>query len=462
MTLYLSGDNITSDAIKEKIKLTVVGLGQVGLPLALNFSKAGISITGADISESKIRSIENGICPLNIDVISESFNQAGTLRVTTDIVKAISEGNVHIMCLPTPLDDNKNPDLSAITVASETVGKGLKRGDMVILESSVYPGVTNTIVRPILENISGLKAGYDFGLACCSERIDPGNTEHRVDNTPKIVGAVDEKSVQIVSAVYGTIVKAKIYKMTNCETAELVKLVENIYRDVNIAYINEIALLCQRINVDVLEVLEAASSKWSFSPYIPGAGVGGMCIPINPYYLMKCAEDAGLTLKMVRQAREINEYMPCYMIELTLMALRAINKSVTEAKICILGIAYKPDVTDSRGSPAEEIANELQKMGAKVVSHDPLSSEGFNNIHFEKSYDKTIEGADVIVITMDHTSFKRIDLNKTMSLAHKPLAIVDGKHVIVPEEAKELGIVYFGVGRRNDSERNIWNVGFKV
>jgi nucleotide sugar dehydrogenase len=462
MTLYLSSDNITGDAIKGIIKLTVIGLGQVGLPLALNFLKAGIAVTGADISESKIRSIENGICPLNTDVIKESFNQVGRLGVTTDIVKAVSEGNVHIMCLPTLLDDNKNPDLSAITGASETVGKGLKKGDAVILESSVYPGVTNTIVRPILENISGLKAGHDFGLACCSERIDPGNTEHRVDNTPKIVGAVDEKSAQIVSAVYGTIVNARIYIMTNCETAELVKLVENIYRDVNIAYINEIALLCQRINVDVLEVLEAASSKWSFNPYIPGAGVGGMCIPINPYYLMKCAEDVGLTLKMVRQAREINEYMPYYIIELTLMALRSMKKPVNEAKICLLGIAYKPDVSDSRGSPAEEIARELQKMGAKVVSHDPVSSEGFNNIDFEKSYDEAIKGSDVIVITMDHSSFKTIDLNKTIALTHKPLAIVDGKHVIVPEEAQDLGILYFGVGRRNDSERNIWNVGFKL
>ncbi len=462
MTFYLSDSGRTSDAIKDKIKLTVIGLGQVGLPLALNFLKAGLSVVGADINVDKVKSIEQGVCPLCIDAISDLFKQAGVLKATTDITSAVKEGNVHIMCLPTNLDSNKNPDLGAITSASNMIGSGLKKGDVVILESSVYPGVTNTIVKPILEKVSGLKAGHDFGLACCSERIDPGNTEHRVDNTPKIVGAVDEKSAQITAAVYGTIVNAKIYIMTNCETAELVKLVENIYRDVNIAYINEIALLCQKINVDVLEVLEAASSKWSFSPHIPGAGVGGMCIPINPYYLLKCAEYAGLELKMVKQAREMNEYMPHYMVELTLEALKSVNKSINRAKICILGIAYKPDVTDTRGTPAEEIANELQKLGAKVVCHDPLSTQGFSNVDFERSYEKAIEDADVLVITMNHTAYKAIDLNKTISLTHKPLAIVDGKHVIVPEQAKELGIKYIGVGRRNDSERNIWNVGFKV
>jgi nucleotide sugar dehydrogenase len=303
-----------------------------------------------------------------------------------------------------------------------------------------------------------LKAGQDFGIAYCFERVDPGNSVHTVSNTPKVIGAIDERSGEIASAIYSIIVKAPIMRVSNCETAELVKLVENIYRDINIAYINEIALLCDKIGVDVLEVIEAASSKWSFNPHIPSAGVGGACIPINPYYLLKCASEQGLDLKMVRNAREVNESMPHEMVMLVKEALGKIHKPCDKAKVCILGIAYKPDLNERRGAAGEYIARELQQLCTKVVCHDPVVTSIDSDLTLEVSFEKAIKDSDCIVIATEHTAFKKLDLSTIAKLAHNPVAIVDGKHVLIPRKVMAAGINYFGLGRREDSGINIWNM----
>lgn len=464
MGFQFSASQIESDIKSGKIKILVVGLGQVGLPFALHLARMGASVTGADIDQRKIDLIKQGVCPINTGPVVEIFNQvrdSNSLQVTSEVARAAKNSHIHILCLPTPLDKDRLPDFSALASAASSVARGLKKGALVILESTVYPGITTKLIRPILEKQSALRAGKDFGLAYCFERIDPGNIEHRIDNTPRIVGAIDEGSATAVAAVYSLLIKAPVFRVKNCETAEMVKLVENIYRDINIAFANELALLCRKLNIDILEVLDAASTKWNFIPHLPGAGVGGACIPVNPYYLLECAREAGLNLKLVRQAREINEAMPRHMVELVTEALGRTGKAVKGSKICLLGLAYKADVDDTRGAPAEEIAGELERLGAEIICHDPLVTQAPAGISFESSLEEAVRDSDCIVITTDHSTFKSLNLKGVAKLAHAPLAIVDGRHVLVPREVEALGITYLGVGRNQNSDLNIWNSGLK-
>ena len=465
MDLRMTAEQIQSQAKAGKIKVTVVGLGQIGLPLALHFARAGISVIAADTDEKKVNSIKQGICPLNTGLLVRLFDQVihsnNSLQVTSETVEAVKSSDIHIICVPTPLGSDKTPDLDALTAACMAVGGGLKKGDLVILESTVYPGVTAKIAKPALEKLSGLKAGDDFGLAYCFERIDPGNTVHRLDNTEKIVSAIDERSAEATVAIYGMVIKVPIIRVSSFETAEMVKLMENTYRDVNIAFANELALLCQKLNIDILEVLSAASTKWNFVPHIPGAGVGGPCIPVNPYYLLECAREAGLDLKLVRQAREVNESMPSHMVGLVKEALAKVGKSVGGARVCILGTAYKADIDDTRGAPAEEITDQLKRSGAMVVCYDPWVAAVSRGMNCASSLEEAVKDSDCILITTDHSAFKSLDLQNITRLAHTPFAIVDGRHVLVPGEVKALGITYIGLGRNQGSELNIWNSGLK-
>jgi len=461
MSAYQTQNGVRSG----KIQIAVIGLGQVGLPLALHFVKEGAFVFGVDIDDKRIKLIKQGVCPSSTRELVEMFNLFNkniNFEVTTDTVSAVKGSGVHILCLPTPLGSDKMLDFSELSAASDKVGQGLSKGNLVIVESTVYPSVTTKVVKPILEGKSGLKAGEDFGLAYCSERIDPGNANHRLDNTPRVIGGINEVSIAAASAIYSIIVKVTNIKVKDCQTAELVKLVENVYRDVNIAFINEVALLCEEIGIDVLEVLEAASTKWSFMPHIPGAGVGGMCIPINPYYLLQCAREAGTDLPLVQQARRINENMPHHMVELVGKALRQINTPIEQAKICLLGLAYKADVDDYRGAPGEMIATELRQMGADVTCYDPLVIPEGQDIEFKGSLEEAVQGADCIVIATDHSAFKSLDLKSVARLANHPLAIVDGRHVLVPKEVEDSGITYIGIGRTKDSKLNIWDFRTKL
>jgi len=462
MIVRMSANAIQAAALSGKMKIAVIGLGQVGLPAALYFARAGCSIIGVDIDEKRVKAMKKGMCPISTPAVVDMFGKlynSGKLEFMSDPSRAAEESHVQILCLPTPLrSDVKLPDLSAIKTAATMVGRTMRKGGLVILESSVYPGVTNGVLKPALEKASGMKAGTDFGLAYCFERIDPGNVSHRVDNTPKVVGGVTADSAKAAAAVYGLIVKAQIYKVSSCETAELVKLTENIFRDINIAFINDIAMLCSKLGVDVLEVLEAASTKWSFTPHIPSAGVGGTCIPVNPYYLMERAGQLGITLGTVKQARKTNEAMPKYMAGLVKDALRENGVSIKKAKICILGTAYKADIDDRRGSPGEDVAFVLQNMGAQVICHDPVADSASPGLTFEKSLNKAVKDADCLVITMDHTAFKALDLKTILKLTHKPLAVVDGKHVLIPKDVVKLGITYRGLGRSANSDKSIWNL----
>lgn len=460
MVFHKSAARIQDGMKAGKIKIALVGLGQVGLPQALHFTKAGVFVFGVDIDKEKVNQIRQGICPVGTKELVEIFNLFNNPEkfvVATDTVTAVKGSRIHILCLPTPLTSDKIPDFSILTTACEQVGQGLRRGNLVIVESTVYPGVTNQMVKPILEKESGLKAGEDFGLAYCAERIDPGNVTHRLDNTPRVVGGINEASATAAAAVYSLIITAPIISVRDCETAELVKLVENIYRDVNIALVNEIAQLCEKLGIDILEVIGAAASKWSFMPHLPGAGVGGMCIPINPYYLLQCAREAGVDLPLVKQARQINESMPRHMVQLVTKALRQINVPLKQAKICVMGLAYKADVDDYRGAPGELITRELKQLGAVITAYDPLITSVNQDLPFKNSLKEAIQGVDCIVIATDHSAFKSLNLKSIARLANQPLAIVDGRHVLTPKEVADSGIIYIGLGRNKNSQLNVWD-----
>lgn len=444
-----SANQIKAIAQTGQVWIAVIGLGQVGLPLASAFVRGGLPVIGVDIDAAKLSAIGQSFSS------PERGGSGGGVKFTTDATQAAQESQVSIICVPTPLTAGRAPDLTAVKAAARAVGRGLRRGSLVILESTVYPGVTTKVVKPILEGSSGLKAGRDFGLAYCFERIDPGNEEHRIDNTPKVVGAVDAASAEATAAIYSFIVNAPILCVRDCETAELVKLVENVYRDVNIAFVNEIALLCEGLGLDVLEVLEAAATKWSFRPHLPGAGVGGTCIPVNPYYMLHAAASLGMDLKLVRQARVINEAMPQHMVELTRRALEGVGKAVAGAKIVVLGLAYKADIDDKRGSPGEEIARQLTAMGAEVICCDPVVTSAPPGLKVVSSWQEAIKGADCLVIATDHSAFQHLDLKKMAGLAGQPLAIVDGRHVIKPSEAELTGLFYAGLGRNPHSQLSL-------
>ena len=465
MVFQMSASQIQDGVKSGKIRIAIIGLGQVGLPLAFHFVKEGAFVFGVDIDDKKINLIKQGVCPSGTRELVEMFNlfnKRNNFEVTTDAVSAVMGSRVHILCVPTPLRSDKMPDFSALASACEKVGQGLSKGSLVIVESTVYPGITTKVVKPILEGKSGLKASEDFGLAYCSERIDPGNANHRLDNTPRVIGGINEASIAAASAIYSIIVKVPNIEVKDCQTAELVKLVENVYRDVNIAFINEVALLCEEMGIDVLEVLEAASTKWSFMPHVPGAGVGGTCIPINPYHLLQCAREVGSDLPLVQQARRINENMPHHMVELVGQSLQRISVPVEQAKICVLGLAYKADVDDYRGAPGEIIAKELRQMGADVTCYDPLVIPEGQDIEFRGSLGEAVQGVDCIVITTDHSAFKSLNLKSIAKLANYPLAIVDGRHVLAPKELEDSGITYIGIGRTKDSKLNIWDFRTKL
>jgi len=464
MVMYISPSEIKRQIKARKLTIAVIGLGQVGLPTALHFATTGASVIGMDIDGQKVEAMHQGYCPLDTSTVVDTFskiNGNGHFRVTREIVEAIRDSDIHILCLPTPLTERNKPNISAIVNVCKQVGSSLKKGNLVILESTVYPGVTSKIVKPILEESSGLKAGEDFGLSYCFERIDPGNSVHRVDNTPKVVSGINEKSADAAIGVYSVIIDAPLVKVRNCETAEMVKLVENVFRDINIAYVNQISLLCERLNIDILAVLETASGKWSFLPHIPGAGVGGACIPVNPYYLMKCAEEVGLDLTIVREARQINDSMPYHMVTLVKEAFEKIGRPIKDSKICIFGLSYKADIGDTNIAPAVTIATELERLAAKIVVYDPLVTRAPQNIDLISSLGEATRDSDCLVFTSDHSCFKSLDLETIAKLTHTPFAIVDGRHVFAPREVSALGITYIGLGRNQDSTLNIWNAKLK-
>jgi UDP-N-acetyl-D-glucosamine dehydrogenase len=389
-------------------KVGIVGLGYVGLPLATAFAEAGFKVLGFDIQRKRVNLVNQGKSYIaDVDsgrlraVIAEDY-----LEATTDH-KRLEELNALCICVPTPLTKTKDPDLSYVTKEAEEISKHVQRGQLVVLESTTYPGTTQEVVLPILEH-SGLKAGLDFYLAYSPERVDPGNKKHTIRNTPKIVGGIDAESTRLAELLYRHIVDV-IIPVSSPKVAEMTKVFENVFRSVNIALVNELAQLCEKMDISVWEVIDTASTKpFGYMPFYPGPGLGGHCIPLDPYYLASKAREYDFHTRFIELAAEINERMPYYVAYRIMEALNAQGKSLNGAKVLVLGITYKRDVADTRESPSLRLLELLIKAGAQVSYNDCYAQKiqlREYDLTSKKISNKYLSSVDCVVVGTDHSYY---------------------------------------------------------
>lgn len=388
----------------------VVGLGYVGLPLAVEKAKAGFKTIGFDIQPSKVDSVNAGHNYIG-DVVDEDLAnlvERGALRATNDFSQ-ICDTDFIAICVPTPLDSHQQPDTSCIESSAKSVAQNLKPGTMVVLESTTYPGTTEELLKPILEEYSGLECGKDFYLGFSPERVDPGNLIYKTKNTPKVVGAVGEDALECVSAVYEAVLDGGVTRVSSPAVAEMEKILENTYRNINIGLVNEMAMLCNRMNINVWEVIEAAKTKpYGFTAFYPGPGLGGHCIPLDPYYLTWKAREYGFHTSMIEASMTVNDGMPEWVASRAARILNKHHKSMNGAKVLVLGVAYKQDIDDYRESPALRVIDRIKARGAKVSYYDPWVSQYTYKGTTENSISAltadVIADADVILITCAHTN----------------------------------------------------------
>ncbi len=402
--------NILSKIEKNTETIGIIGLGYVGLPLAVNFAEAGVRTIGFDKNPTKVESINKGnnyIDDIRDAVLKEVVDNV-SLSATTDFSK-MSECDALLICVPTPLDRFKKPDMSYIESACMEIGRHMKPGTFISLESTTYPTTTEDLMLPIIEQESGLKHGIDFWLAYSPERVDPGNKNFHTRNTPKVLGAMTAEGLEIGQAIYKKAID-QIHPVSSPRIAEMVKILENTYRLVNISLINELTLLAGKMDINIWEVIEAAKTKpFGFQAFYPGPGIGGHCIPLDPFYLEHIAKKYDFDLSMIHTAGHINMRMPHYMYIKISTALNRHKKAVNGSKVLFLGVAYKPNINDERESPALEIIDTVVQKGGIVKYHDPFipsvkTPEGLSLSSIELSID-TLANADVVVLTTNHSVF---------------------------------------------------------
>lgn len=396
---------------KKEIIVGVVGLGYVGLPLAVEKAKAGYKTIGFDIQANKVGMVNQGQNYIG-DVVDDELSQLvknGMLSATNDF-SFIKEVDFVAIAVPTPLDEYQQPDISYVRDSTIAISKYIKRGSMIVLESTTYPGTTEELLLPILEQGSGLKCGKDFYLAFSPERVDPGNIVYKTKNTPKVVGGVGKDATEVIASLYRNVLEGEVFEASSPKIAEMEKILENTYRNINIGLINELAILCNKMDINIWEVIEAAKTKpFGFTPFYPGPGLGGHCIPLDPYYLSWKAREYGFHTSMIESSMMINDKMPEYTVERSAKILNRFKKALNGARVLILGVAYKQDIDDYRESPAIRVIEEFVKNGSSVQFYDPYIEEfhhkGQSRTGITELTPEIIKNADLVVITTAHTSF---------------------------------------------------------
>ncbi len=424
--------------IERKEKIAVVGLGYVGLPLAVHLSKH-FDIFGYDLDPDRIRELESGF-DRTMEVSEEDLGNATIFFTSNE--KDLAACRLIIVAVPTPIDQYRIPDLTPVRKASDTVGKNLVAGSSVVYESTVYPGVTEEICVPILEQQSGLKFGVDFTVGYSPERINPGDKVHTLETIVKIVSGSDEDTQRLLFDVYGKIVKAGIHQASSIKVAEAAKVIENTQRDLNIALMNELAMIFHKMDIDTLEVLRAAGTKWNFLPFTPGL-VGGHCIGVDPYYLTFKAESLGYHPEMILAGRRINDGMGKYVAEKTVKILIKAGKQVLGAKVAVLGITFKEDVPDLRNTKVVDIINELRDYGVEVLVHDPLADAKEANKYYGielQEFDR-LSGVDAVIVAVIHQYYKKEGLLNIARLClNKTSIVIDIKGAFNKDEVEKNNI----------------------
>ncbi|MBU1036984.1 nucleotide sugar dehydrogenase [Patescibacteria group bacterium] len=422
----------------ENTKICVVGLGYVGLPLACLFSQK-YEVYGYERKPEKIEELKKGN-----DRTGEVVGSLADYKInySSDPV-IIKKCNFIIVAVPTPIDKNKRPDLTMVEGASKTVGQNLTKGAIVVYESTVYPGCTEEVCVPILEKESGLRLNLDFFVGYSPERVSPGDKEHTLEKIVKVVSGSTPQTLDKISEIYSSVITAGVHKVSNLKTAEATKILENVQRDLNIALMNEISIIFEKMNIDTKEVAESAGTKWNFVKYYPGL-VGGHCISVDPYYLTYKSAELGYHPQVILAGRDMNDYMPRHVAELVIKSLNSVGKVLKDSKVLILGLTYKENVPDLRNSKAKELIKVLQSYQLTVFGHEPL----VRNNYLEKEFDITnselndLPLIDAVIIFSPHQQFKEITLNQLKAKMNSNPIIFDLKRFYSKKEAEEMGFIY--------------------
>ena len=422
-------------------KLSVIGLGYVGLPLAIGFANK-VEVIGFDTDKAKVEDYNKGI-----DATNETGNKClqETTAFLTSNEKELQKAKFHIVAVPTPINLDKTPNLDAVIEASRIVGRNLIKGSIVVYESTVYPGVTEDICKPILEKESGLKCGIDFKIGYSPERINPGDKLHRLETVKKVVSGMDKETLNIIAKVYGLIIKAGVYKAESIKVAEAAKVIENAQRDINIAFMNELSIIFNKLDIDTLAVIRAASTKWNFLQFTPGL-VGGHCVGVDPYYLTYKAEQVGHHSQIILAGRKINDDMGKYVAENTIKQLIKADRQIKGCKVLVMGITFKENCPDIRNSKVIDIVYKLKEYGVNVEVVDPLAEESEVQKKYGIKLSKLEEVTDVdaIIFAVPHEKFKDITL-KDLSKIHRDdkLVLIDIKGIFNRKEAEDLNYLYW-------------------
>ena len=415
---------------KKNIKVGVVGLGYVGLPLAVEKAKAGFRTIGFDIQSEKVKLVNEGQNYIGdvVDSYLKKLVDDGILSATTDF-SFVKDVDFIAICVPTPLDKHQQPDISYVRESTKEIAKFLKQETMVVLESTTYPGTTEELIKPILENGSGLKCGTDFYLGFSPERVDPGNLIYKTKNTPKVVGGIGKDATEVIAAMYRSVLEGDVYEVSSPAIAEMEKILENTYRNINIGLVNELTMLCNKMGISMWEVVDAAKTKpYGFQAFYPGPGLGGHCIPLDPYYLSWKAREYGFHTSMIESSMMINDQMPEYCVERAGKILNNHEKALKNSRVLVLGVAYKQDIEDYRESPAIRVIEELEKEQAKVDFFDPwvmqYRENGKVRDGLKEITPELIASYDLVMITTAHSN---VDYKMVQGYAK---AVFDTKNVM--------------------------------
>jgi len=438
---------------KKSLKIAVVGIGRIGLPTALCFANANFQTIGIDINEKLIEMVNSGDYPLKdepeFDRIFESVISKKIFSATTNISDAIPDCDVILLSLPTPMDNQNIPDYSALLTVGKSLNGLLSNGQIVIVESTVEPGfIENELLNAIEGSNKNLISGKDFHLAVCPETANPGEIMNDFKKLPRLVGAIDDKISPLVSALYTEVFGVELIPMPNCKTANAVKLTTNVFRDINIAFVNELAILFEKLGIDTYTVIDAAKQKYNFQPHIPGPGVGGPCLPVNSYQYLNSSKKIDTNfLKIVQDARKINENMPNHVINLLIDAFSESEKSLENSTIALLGVSYKPNVHDIQIAPSEEIVKILKTKNIQLKIFDPFFiNESVFGHKVEKSIDGALDGVDAVILVTAHNEFHEMNLISLSSNMKIPI-LIDCTGIIEPKIAKSSGLIFRGIGR---------------
>jgi len=465
MKIYLESEENALERINNRdVTICIIGVGTIGLPLATFFANSGFKVIGLDVNKRRVDQVNKTKVVFEYSRLLKKVITQKKLVATTNPERSIKRSDVIFLCVPTPIDEKKNIDLSYVISSTNNIIKNIEKGMIIVVESSVKIGTTR-YVGELIEKNTGLKMGTDFGVAHCPERYNPTlpmewhpeiiydteNHDHvfTFDKISRVVGAVDKKSLVIVKNLYSQIIKEKIYEASSIEEAEATKLTENIFRDVNIALVNELSKVFPKFGLDVFKIIDAAKTKsFAFLPHYPGVGVGGECIPVDTWYLIKQAESVGVETKLLKTVREINDSMPQQIVLLLGEALGEAGKKINESKITVLGLAYKKNIADTRSSPTYKITELLKNIGSNVQICDPLV-EKINGSSNLISLEKAFNDVDAVIIAVDHDIFRNIKLKEMKNKMRIPI-IIDGRNFYDKNLVKSLGFIYRAVGKPSD------------